>query len=167
MPKIRSSFKELEKLNRDLRTLAADAEKVLKYSLFDGAKVAADELRSSVDGLTCIKDTESIAAWRSKTPTILNASQKAGLQNGLGINPMRSSGAVISVKIGFDGYNSIVTRRWPRGQPNIMIAASCEHGSSAMLEQPFIRPAFVSCRNRIVAEMEQTCKKKITEILDE
>lgn len=165
MPKMSVDFTELQDFNRKLTILAKDAEKVLKFSLFDGAGIAADELRKSVDGLARVPDVVAINAWRRGTPGLISVSQKNGLRNGLGISHMRIKGKTISVKAGFDGYNDVMTRRWPKGQPNIMIAASCEHGSSAMLEQPFIRPTFYRCRARIVLQMEETAQKKIQEII--
>ena len=168
MPKVKYEFKELRRLNRNLQTLAKDAEKVMKFSLYDGAKIAADELRTSVDDLARVTDAEAIQAWMTRTPSLISVSQKNGLRNGLGISPMKvGPNLKIHVKVGFSGYNEVVTHRWPNGQPNVMIAASCEHGSSAMLEQPFIRTAYVSCAGRVVKQMKETAKKEISEILDE
>lgn len=167
MPKMTVDLYGMKNFQRNLRTLANDAQKVMKFSLFDGAAIAGDELRAAVNGLDRVTDAAAIQAWLHGVPTILCVSQKNGLRAGLGITPMKVNGKEISVKIGFDGYNQIATRRWPNGQPNQMIAASCEHGSSAMLEQPFIRPAYRSCAARIRSAMEAAAKKKIEEILDE
>lgn len=167
MPRIKAEFKELARLNRNLRTLAKDAEKVAKFALYDGADLAADELRASVRGLSRVSDAAGIQAWRKGAPSILTVSQKNGLLAGLGISRMKGKGASIDLKVGFDGYNSVVTHRWPKGQPNVMIAASCEHGSSAMLEQPFIRPAYERCAAQVRAKMQETASEQISKILDE
>ena len=165
MPKVKAKFKELAAFNRKLQILASDAETIMRWSLYDGAAVAANAMRASIGGLRTVSDAESLQAYRRRQPAILSVRQKAGLLGGLGIAPMKGTTDGVNVRIGFDGYNDIRTERWPNGQPNIMIAASCEHGSSAMLEQPFIRPAFESARGTIVDAMEETAHKKIEEIL--
>ena len=168
MPKVKCEFKELRRLNRNLQILSEDAEKVMKFSLYEGAKIAADELRVSVDNLGRVSDAAAIQAWMTLTPSIISVSQKNGLRAGLGISKMKVGPHLkIRLKVGFSGYNEVITRRWPQGQPNVMIAASCEHGSSAMLAQPFIRPAYERCAGRIKNEMEKTAKKEISKILDE
>lgn len=166
MPKITVNFSQLDSFNRKLAVLIRDAEDVAKFSVFDGARVAADAMSSAIAGLSVVPDVESIHAWRRGTPTLINYTQRRCLQEALGIAKMRVGvGLRVSTSVGFDGYNDIKTDRWPNGQPNIMIAASCEHGSSAMLEQPFITAAYVSSRARIVAVMELSAGKKIQEII--
>ncbi len=166
MARVRYDFKQLRHFNENLRELAKEAEGVMKFSLYDGLDVAADELRAGVKALRTVSDREAVRAYRTRTPTILSESQKQGLLDGLGVSPMKSRGEGVDSKVGFSDYNSVVTRRWPKGQPNIMIAASCEHGSSAMLEQPFIRHAYQRCAHRITDAMEKAATKKIEEILD-
>lgn len=166
MPRITAKLEELDALERRFSLLASEATTIAKRSLYDGAAVAADSLRVSVNGLSRVSDAEAIQAHRTGTPTILSVSQKNGLRKGLGISPMKVKGKAISVKVGFDGYNSVKTKRWPDGQPNQMVAASCEHGSTAMVEQPFIRPTFESHRASILRAMIRTATKEIDRILE-
>ena len=167
MPKLKCQFKEMKRFERNLLELSRDVSKILKPAVYDGAGVAATALRETVGGLACVSDVDSIHAWRASTPTIICRSQKDGLLEALGVAKMKARGFSFNTRTGFDGYNSIVTRRWPNGQPNVMIAASCEHGSSAMLAQPFIRPAYKLCATEVRKIMEETTKKKIEEILDQ
>lgn len=167
MPKLEPiNWKELDAFARNLGKLGDEAEKICKMALYDGAAVAANALRNSVNGLSRVPDVEGINAARKGVPTILTVSQKNGLRNGLGISPMKMKGRIISVKVGFDGYNSVKTKRWPNGQPNVMIAASCEHGSSAMLEQPFIAPTFRANSAQMQRAMVKTATDQISKILD-
>lgn len=166
MPKISVDFKKLDALERNLRSLSNETERICKMALYDGAAVAADSLRKSVDRLDRVPDAAAMNAARRSEPTILSVSQKNGLREGLGISPMKIRGKTISVKVGFDGYNSVRTKRWPNGQPNVMVAASCEHGSSAMLEQPFIAPTFRAKSAQIQRAMVKTATDQITKILD-
>ena len=169
MPKVKTNISALKQLNKNMSDLvaAANVTKVCKFSLYEGASVAADELRKSVNGLQRVTDVEAIHGWEKMTPTLISVSQKNGLRAGLGVTKIRTRGGVWSVRIGFDGYNSVVTKRWPNGQPNQMIAASCEHGSSAMLEQPFIRFTFQRCEEALKKALEDKAKEKIEEILNE
>ena len=68
------------------------------------------------------------------------------------------------LKIGFDGYNSVKSKRWPKGQPNQLIARACESGSSAMIKQPFVRPTLKSVQQAAELAMEKAADKKLKEI---
>lgn len=166
MPKMTLNIRELDAFERSIALLREEAKQVAKRALYDGAAVAADALRISVDALDRVSDVQAIQAWRTGKPTILSVSQKNGLREGLGVSPMKERGGTISVKIGFDGYNRVKTKRWPNGQPNQVIAASCEHGSSAMLEQPFIRPTMEKNRSAILRAMIKTATGEITKIFE-
>ena len=71
---------------------------------------------------------------------------------------------VYNAKVGFDGYNGIVTRRWPQGQPNVLIARACESGSSAMLKQPFARKAINGQKKRAQEAMGKAVNEEIDKI---
>lgn len=64
--------------------------------------------------------------------------QKAGLVESMGLAPIQKKPDGWDVKLGFDGYNDIVSERWPKGQPNAMIARSVNKGTSFMVAQPFM-----------------------------
>ena len=112
-----------------------------KAGLYAAAGVYADAVRQRLNGLPAVSDTYNIIAYREGKPGRLSEEQKAGLQAGLGITPMGNKGGAWNLRIGFDGYNGVATDKWFHGQPNIMIAAMTEHGSSTFEKQPFIRPA--------------------------
>ena len=112
-----------------------------KAGLYAAAGVYADAVRQRLNGLNTVDENYNMIAKRERRLGRLSQDQKKGLQAGLGITPMRSKGGAWNLRIGFDGYNDVVTDRWPSGQPNIMIAAMTEHGSSTFHKQPFIRPA--------------------------
>ena len=84
----------------------------------------------------------------------------------LGIASMQDDGTgYLNVKIGFDGYNDIVTQRWPRGQPNQMVARSVESGTTWMKKNGFVRKAVASSRKRAVEFMKRTVDKAIETIM--
>ena len=163
---IRVGFNDLHLFNRRLDACRDQAKRVAKCSLFDGAKVAADSLRTAVDGLNRVPDVVAINTLRKGGQSLISVSQKNGLRAGLGVAKMREAGNEISVRIGFSGYNSVAGGKYPSGQPNQMIAASCEGGSSKMIRQPFIRPSFEAHLIDIQRAMMQTATRIIDEIMD-
>lgn len=163
---VRVGLNDLHLFNRRLEACRDQAKRVAKCALFDGADVAADSLRAAVDGLQRVPDVVAINTLRKGGQSLISVSQKNGLRAGLGIAKMKEAGNTISVKIGFSGYNSVAGGPWPSGQPNQMIAASCEGGSSKMIRQPFIAPTFNSHRIDIQRAMMQTATRIIDEIMD-
>ena len=95
----------------------------------------------------------------------LNAKQRAGLHKGLGIAKMQQDGKLTNVKIGWDGYNDIKTKRWPNGQPNQMIARSIERGTSFMKANPFVKRAVNRTRKAAAAEMQNVLDSEIEKIM--
>lgn len=172
MARVVADLKELKELKNKFIEISKNTDKACKYSLYDAAGLAAGVIRAGIDGLHVVSDAAAIQAWKHNTPTYICYTQRAGLYQSLGLTPMKKRNGVWSIAAGIDnkdpvtGYNAIKTKRWPKGQPNIMIAASCEHGSSAMLAQPFIRPAFENNRNQMQKMMKEACQRWIQATLD-
>ena len=80
---------------------------------------------------------------------------------------MRNDNGFYNVKIGFDGYNSVKTKTWPQGQPNMMVARAVESGTSWMQKQPFMRKAEQSSRSQCEKVMSETVDKEIEKIIGE
>lgn len=121
--------------------LADKGPELCKAAVYAGAKVMADAYRREISALHTVSEKKQMAAWHKMEPTYLSVKQKIGLLNSLGVTPIKSRNGVYNAKVGFDGYNAIITKSWPHGQPNMLVARSCESGSSAMLKQPFARRA--------------------------
>ena len=138
---------------------------VCKAAVFAGAGIVADEVKKSIDGLKRVSDNEALAAFQKGEATYISVSQKNGLREGFGISPIHVKNGYVDARVGFDGYNDIKTKRWPNGQPNIMVAASCERGSSAILKQPFVRPAVNRVRDKAIEAMDEAANKKVKEII--
>ena len=166
MPKIYVNFKELDLLDRKLKLLAKETNGICKMAIFDGADIAITAVKKQINELDRVPDVVAINCWKKSSPCLISVSQKNGLRESIGISRMKVKGKIISNRVGFDGYNDVKTRRWPNGQPNVMIAASCEHGSSAMLEQPFIRTAYYLSKSAVQRAMVKTATDQITKILD-
>lgn len=114
-------------------------------AIFSGAAIVADAIRDNIKGLP----------KEACTPK-----EKAGLLDGLGIARMEYKDGYYDVKIGFHGYNSVKTKKYPKGQPNAMIARSVEGGSSWRPRHPFVAPAIRATR----AEAEKKMAEEIDKI---
>lgn len=149
----------------ELRRAGEATAPVCEAAVYAGAKVVADAVRQSTEGLDTVSDAEALSNYQARTPGKISVSQKIGLLKSLGITPIKDKFGVISAKVGFDGYNDVKTKRWPNGQPNQLIARSCESGSSAMTKQPFVRTAVKRVQGAALIEMERAADQKLKEIL--
>ena len=149
----------------ELRKAGEATAPVCEAAVYAGAKVVADAIRSSTQGLDTVSDAEALANYQAQTPGKISVTQKNGLLKSLGVTPIRDKYGIFSAKIGFDGYNDIKSKRWPHGQPNQLIARACESGSSAMKKQPFVRPTVKRVQGAALIEMERAADQKLKEIL--
>lgn len=167
MPRVRIDISGLDYLERQLTLLSKEATTVAARAVYAGAGVAADALRGAVEGLQRVPDVAAMGAWRKGVPSTLSVSQKNGLREGLGIAPFKFLSSSVNTKVGFSGYNTVRTKRWPNGQPNQVIAAVVNHGNSnTMIRQPFITVTAESEASNIRVAMIQAATEKITEILE-
>lgn len=141
-----------------LAKLGLNTEKIIGKAVYAGAGVIADAVRQSVNGLPIVSSKESFGTSSSPISGI-TSSQKKGLLDGLGISKMRTENGYYHVKVGFDGYNRTKTKKYPSGQPNILIARSVENGTSFRVKQPFVSPA--------VRRAKKAAEQKMKEVLDE
>ena len=89
--------------------------------------------------------------------------QKTGILNALGVAPKRTDGDFVNVKIGVDGYNSIKTKKYKKGQPNAMIVRALESGTSFRTRSPFITKAVRKARReteKAMADAYDTAMKR-------
>ena len=95
-----------------------------------------------------------------------NQYQKKGLEDSFGIAPIRNDNGFVNVKLGFDGYNGLKTKRWPNGQPNQMIARSVERGTSWMKANPFMKRALRKARKQAQEAMASRLQSEIQKIMN-
>ena len=147
----------------DLTKLYNDSEEICKRSAYMGAKIVADRCRAEISNIPVesAKEKESRGGFANG----LTNSQKNGLLAGLGIAHFRKDGSFINVKIGMDGYNSTVTKHYPKGQPNAMIIRALESGTSFRTRNPVITRATNAARGAaeqaIKQQMDEEIKKRI------
>ena len=141
-----------------LQKIDAVTDEAIGEAVYEMAKVVADSVRSGIQALPTVSNRANIATYK-KGYSRLSDEEKQGLLDGFGVSPMQDDGGYINVKLGFDGYNSVKTKKYPKGQPNALIARVTESGSSYREKTPFIRPAV----NASKKQAEQAGQMKIDE----
>lgn len=141
--------KGIDNYIKNLQDLEFGSEEMAKQAVYEGAKIVTDAIRASIEALPVGPPREGKVTQK----------QKQGLLDGLGIAGFRKDGSFINVKVGMDGYNGETSRKYPKGQPNALIARSLESGSSFAPKRPFIGPA--------VSRTRRAAEKAIADKLDE
>ena len=154
-------FEGVDKLVEQYSKLEKNTDEVIGRAIYEGAAVVMKAVESAVDGIST-DNRFGTAENPVSGPTTI---QKIGLQHALGIAKMRNDNGFRNVKIGFDGYNNVKTKRWPQGQPNMMVARSVESGTSWMQKQPFMRKAEQSSRSQCEKVMGETVDKEIQKLI--
>ncbi len=156
----RIRFSKLHDYELFLSGMKKDMPDIAGKAIYAGAKIIADEVKKNLNALNVTTDELAMAAYRKQEPTHLNERAKKGLIESFGTTKMeQDSGGLFNVKIGFDGYNDVKTKKYPKGQPNQLIARSVESGSTSTIKQPFMRKAVNATRKQ--------AEDKMAEIIDE
>lgn len=136
-----------------------------------GAAVVADACKSEINGLATQAEVYALGAYQKHQKdngthkAMLSPRQKEGLEESMGLAPMRNDHGYINTKLGFDGYNKVVTKTYPKGQPNALIARSLESGSSAFDKDPFVRRATTASKAKAEKAIETALDNEIKKIV--
>lgn len=155
-------FSKLREYELMLGKLGNASKDICGEAIYEGAKIVADEVKSNLDSLNVTIDVLAMQKAKKGEPTYITQRAKDGLIKSFGVTPMQKDrNGIYNVKLGFDGYNDVKTKKWPKGQPNQLIARACESGSSAMIKQPFFRQAVQKTRRKAEAKMAEVLDEKI------
>lgn len=141
-----------------LQSINAVTDEMIGEAVHDMANVVADRVRANIEALPAVPNAANVATYRQGYSR-LSEPEKQGLLEGFGVSPMQDDNGYRNVKLGFDGYNSVKTKKYPQGQPNALIARVTESGSSYRKKTPFIRPAV----NAAIKSAEKAGQAKIDE----
>ena len=156
----------MDEFERKLSRLGDRAPEYTRKAVYTAAGIVADEIKAGIRGLKITSEKQALANARKGVKSYVTPEQKAGLEASFGVAAFRDDQGYINTKLGFDGYNSVKTKAWPKGQPNAMIARSCERGSTALVRQPFISPAVKRAQKRAETAMEQVLDEEINKIMN-
>lgn len=157
------SFKNGEEYILKLSRLEKEAvEKVVGPAIHDGAKIVADAIRTELQAVPTDE------GWGTQEQPVVGPkkTQKAALLGALGITSMSTDDkGFINVKIGFDGYNNIRSKRWPQGQPNQMVARAIESGTTWMSKNRFASRAVSRVKKQALTAMKKRAESEIEKIM--
>lgn len=111
------SFPGFESYEKAIRELGADAEKICKAAVYDGAAIVADAIRASYYSQPHPYSEHGNEVIKSMT-----------------LSKIRNDDGYVNTKVGFVGYDS-------EGTATAIIARTLESGNSHQKKKPFIRPA--------------------------
>jgi len=144
---------------KELLRFEKDEPEIAKKVVRAGAQPVADEIRNKLNQLPSDtfrhlnKDEEF-----KGLPEI----QWKDLSESLGIAPADvDNDGNTNTKVGFKGYGSHPTKKYPKGVPNALLARAVESGSSVRKKTPFVRPAVNKTRTAAVTEMEKAIQKEV------
>lgn len=162
----RIKFPGLEEYELQLAHLRERTPEIAGRAIYEGAAIVTDAIRANIQGLHAVSDKAGFFAYKERKPAPLTETAKQGLLDGLGITPMQDDGGYYNVKVGFDGYNDLKTRKYPKGQPNQLVARGLESGSSISQKRPFVRPAINATRPQAEAKMAEVLDEEIKKLTD-
>lgn len=154
---------EYAKALKELEFTAQGGE-LLEKAAQAGASPVADEIRRRLRNLP---EDEYRRLAPGETFSGLPDGQKQDLLDSLGVTPPgKDNKGFVNVKVGFDGYGSFPTNKYPDGVPNALIARATESGSSVRRKTPFVRPAVNATRKKAVEEMDKSVTDSLKKIFE-
>ena len=155
----RMTFKAGDEYALKLSRLATNSENIAKKAIYGAAKIVADKIKSNLEALP--EDRFRFLRYGDEFAGVPKR-QKKDLVDSFGITPITTDNkGNWNTKIGFDGYGSIPTKKYPNGLPNQLLARAIESGSSVRQKKPFVRPAVNATKKQAIAEMERIIDEEI------
>ena len=157
----RFEFKGLDGYLKQLRDLGEHTTGCAKRALYVGAGIVADAIKKEIAGLPTHHGyiPGDAPLWT------IEPAAKAGLMESMGIATMREEGGYINTSVSFDGYNSVKSERYPNGQPNAMVAASVNSGTSRRKKNPFITRGINASKSQAESAMAAFFEQDIANIM--
>lgn len=158
----------LDAMINKLNSLAANIEEITKRTVYKGAEVVADAIKDSLKTLPIQEGENGLPpiGTEEKPLTGVSRKQKGDLIDSMGIAPIQEfMKGITSTKVGWDGYGSVPTKKYPRGVPNNMLMRSVESGSSFRRKHPVVRTAVNAVKGPALEAMEKQCEEEIRKIM--
>lgn len=143
-----------------LQKINLASEDMVGEAVYAMAKVVADKVRSNIEALPAVSNAANIATYKQGFSR-LSEPEKQGLLDGFGVSALQKDDGYMNVKLGFDGYNKVKTKKYPNGQPNALIARVTNSGSSYRQKTRFVDKAVSATRK----PAEEAGQAKIDEII--
>ena len=156
------TIKGPEEYMSKLSSLGKASTDICKRAVKVGARPVADEMRRSLSSLP--EDTFRRLDKDEKFSGVPGA-QKKDLLDSLGVTPADiDRNGIINTKVGFHGYGSHKTNKYPQGLPNKLLARAIDSGSSVRKKTPFVRKAVSKTKQQSIEEMKASIDNDIREL---
>ncbi len=157
------TFKKGSDYALQLSRLANGSETIIRKAINAGAGIVADQIRRNLEAIP----DEKFRYLRGGDQFIgLSKTQKRDMLQSFGITPIaKDSKGFWNAKIGFDGYGSKPTNKYPKGVPNQLSARAVESGSSVRQKHPFVRPAVNVTKPRVQEEMGRVADEEMSKLM--
>lgn len=152
--------KDIDNYIDKLSNLEFTAPNAIGKAVYQGANIVADAIKANIKEMP-VDDTRHAEKLNG-----IRSVQKEGLLYSFGIARLKDDNGFYNVKVGFDGYNKLKTKKYPQGQPNAMIARTFESGNSFTKKQPFIAPAIRATKDIAEAKMAQVIDEETSKIMN-
>ena len=150
-----------------LGNLEMTAPVAIGQAIYHGAEVVADAIERNIEALP-VDDSQHSEQLKG-----IRSIQKEGLKGrpngkggGFGISKADTTNGYRHVKLGFHGNNKLITKKYPHGQPNAMIARTIEGGNSFTRKHPFVGPAVRASRDQAEATMAKVIDAEINKAMN-
>lgn len=157
--------KGLDEYIEELEKLTGEADAMIRASVYEGAKVIADEIKAALYGIPVHPDKEYGAPGNPISG--LTAVEKEDVIDSFGLSPMRDENGFINVKTGFDGYSRHKTRKYPNGIPIPLLMRMVESGSTFQRKTPVVRQAVNRARKAALDAMQKAFDESTESIMKE
>lgn len=154
----------LAEISKKITALGDAGDAIGKMAVYDGADVIADEIRKQINALPEDRDRYLTGGERYN---VITPRDKRDMANSLGIARIERTAKGIRTVIGFAGYGSRKTKKYPKGLPMALLARSIESGSSVREKRPFVRKALNAKRKAAKQKMIETGERLIQQTLNE
>lgn len=144
--------------------LAGAGVPIAKMTVYDGARVMADEIRREIGALP--EDKERHLHGGEKY-AVITRRDKRDLAKHLGITKITYTSAGTRAVIGFAGYGSRATHKYKKGLPMALLARSLMKGTSVREKSAFIDRAVSKASDKAQNAMVATATKVISKIIAE
>ncbi|MBQ8617654.1 MAG: hypothetical protein IJ418_09080 [Clostridia bacterium] len=144
--------------------LASAGVPIAKMTVYDGARVMADEIRREIGALP--EDKERHLHGGEKY-AVITRRDKQDLAKHLGITKITYSSSGTRAVIGFAGYGSKKTKKYKKGLPMALLARSLMKGTSVREKSAFIDRAVSKASDKAQSAMIATATKAIARIVAE
>lgn len=153
----------MENYISQLRIYSDNIQPVLNKAVYNGASEIANAVTAEIRALPEVPENHH--GTEDKQETGITKAQKQGLLDGFGISHLQiEENDMRFVKIGFVGYNKTATKKYPKGQPNAMIARSLISGTSFRAKNDFMARALKKTKAAAQEKIEETFQNELEKL---